>query len=110
MQATYLQLICSQCGCTFQRKKNAIRPTNVNHYCGKDCEREARKKRMRMLAKANNYQGINSSRAILTEYDVIKIRQDYASGMTVQSICDYTGMSENAIRSVVKYKTWKNVK
>jgi uncharacterized protein YjcR len=63
-----------------------------------------------MLAKANNYQGINSSRAILTEYDVIKIRQDYASGMTVRSICDYTGMSKNAIRSGVKYKTWKNVK
>ena len=62
-----------------------------------------------MLAKANNYQGGNSSRAILTEYDVIKIRQEYAGGMTVRLICDYTGMSDNAIRSVVKYKTWKNI-
>jgi len=62
-----------------------------------------------MLAKANNYRGGNSSRAILTEYDVIKIRQNYASGMTVKAICNYTGMSENAIRSVVKYKTWKNI-
>lgn len=109
MQATHLQLTCSQCGCTFQRRKSAIRPTNVNHYCGKDCEREARKKRMRILAKADR-RGSNLSSAILTEYDVIKIRQEYASGMTVRSICDYTGMSENAIRSVVKYKTWKNVK
>ena len=109
MQATHLQLTCSQCGCTFQRRKSAIRPTNVNHYCGKDCEREARKKRMRILAKADR-RGSNLSSAILTEYDVRKIRQEYASGMTVRSICDYTGMSENAIRSVVKYKTWKNVK
>jgi len=109
MQVTYLQLTCSQCGCTFQRKKSAIRPTNVNHYCGKDCERKVRNKRMRMLAKANR-RGCNSSSAILTEYDVIKIRQEYASGMTVRSICDYTGMSDTAIRSVVKYKTWKNVK
>ena len=62
-----------------------------------------------MLAEADR-RGSNLSSAILTEYDVIKIRQEYASGMTVRSICDYTGMSENAIRSVVKYKTWKNVK
>ena len=110
MKAVYLQLKCSQCGCTFKRKKSVIRPTNVNHYCGKDCEREARKKRMAMLMNADGFQCKNTHAAILTEDDVRKIRQNYASGMTVKSICNYTGMSDNAIRSVVKYKTWKYVK
>lgn len=63
-----------------------------------------------MLMNAGGFQCKNTHKAILTEDDVRKIRQNYASGMTVKSICNYTGMSDNAIRSVVKYKTWKYVK
>lgn len=48
--------------------------------------------------------------AILTENDVREIRVNYSNGMTVKQICSYTGMSENAIRCIVKYKTWKYVK
>lgn len=48
--------------------------------------------------------------AILTEDDVRKIRSNYSNGMKVKQICEYTGMSENAIRCIVKYKTWKYVK
>lgn len=48
--------------------------------------------------------------AILNEDDVRKIRSNYSNGMTVKQICEYTGMSENAIRCIVKYKTWKYVK
>ena len=64
---------------------------------------------MKRLALTNDLKRRNITSAILTENDVKKIRQDYTNGMTVALICKQTGMSENAIRSVVKNRTWKHV-
>ena len=47
--------------------------------------------------------------AILTEEDVLKIRQDYTNGMTVKEIMNYTGMAENTIRAIVKRQSWKHI-
>lgn len=54
--------------------------------------------------------GEESPNAILTENDVKDIRNKYFNGLKVKQICEYTGMSETAIRCIVKYKTWKHIK
>lgn len=104
-----VRLICSKCKKPFLRNKCEVRLHYSNYYCSKKCERYVRIVRMKRLAKTNNLAHKNRSSTILTEDNVKKIRQDYASGMTVRSICSYTGMSENAIRCLVKNKTWKHV-
>jgi len=47
--------------------------------------------------------------AILTEEDVLKIRENYANGMKVKEIMNYTGMAENTIRAIVKRQSWKHI-
>lgn len=47
--------------------------------------------------------------AVLTERDVLKIRENYANGMKTKEIMNYTGMSKNCIRSIIKRTTWKHI-
>jgi hypothetical protein len=65
------------------------------------------------FAKGNQWGKLNAGSrchsAILTEEDVLKIREDYANGMTVKEIMNYTGMAENTIRAIVKRKSWKHI-
>lgn len=53
--------------------------------------------------------GSRAGSAILTEEDVLKIRENYANGMKVKEIMNYTGMAENTIRAIVKRQTWKHI-
>lgn len=53
--------------------------------------------------------GSRAGSAILTEEDVLKIRENYAIGMKVKEIMNYTGMAENTIRAIVKRQTWKHI-
>lgn len=53
--------------------------------------------------------GSRAGSAILTEKDVLKIRENYANGMKVKEIMNYTGMAENTIRCIVKRQTWKHI-
>lgn len=106
---TTVQLTCSTCNTEFLRAKHQVRKDNVNHYCSRECERIARIVRMKKVALTKYLFIEDSSSTILTADNVRKIRQDYASGTTVRSICSYTGMSETAIRYLIKNKTWKHV-
>ena len=126
-----IKLRCSTCNQLFRRSladhnKNLARK-RINFYCGITCRQQALVK----YTEENGYRfkkgyhsptqfkkghkhshivrGEDSNASLLTNQNVLDIRQKWRDGITVKEICNWSGMSETAIRSIIKYKTWKHL-
>ena len=53
--------------------------------------------------------GEESYFSVLTNQNVLDIRQKWRDGITVKQLCKWSGMSDTAIRSIIKYQTWKHL-
>ena len=54
--------------------------------------------------------GENNGRTVLKEKDIVKIRKDYKSGVSVKNICKSYKLSETQIYRIIKKQSWSHVK
>lgn len=53
--------------------------------------------------------GEQNGRAKLTEEQVIKIRELFEAGTRIWSLAEMHGVTEGAIRAIVRRDTWKHI-
>ena len=101
--ANYLKLTCKNCGKEFDRRQEKenfrLKRGADGPFCSRSCS-------ALFLHRHKQTHG----RAILTEQDVRAFREMYANGATVPEIIQRSGMSDTAIRSLLKGRTWKDIK
>ena len=61
---------------------------------------------MSLIKTAENVETKPTSRARITEADVLKIYSDKGSGLSASKICQQFGISEKAVRDIWKGRTW----
>lgn len=91
------EAVCNRCGRTFNAWVLNLRgtPQDGGATCQK-CRSTATRGEKRPAAK-------------LTEYDVIRMREERASGSTVKSLASKYGVSESCIYYVTNRRSWKHV-
>lgn len=126
-----ITLQCQNCNQSFKRnlsehKKN-LRKNITKTYCCIQCRQQALVKytkekgyRFQKGHKSSTQfkkghknehalKGEESNFAVLTNQNVLDIRQQWRDGTTVKQLCKWSGMSESAIRSIIRYKSWKHL-
>lgn len=68
-----------------------------------DCKNKGR------LIRPPNQTGSNHSQHILTEKDVLNIRDAYKNGFKQKDLAILYGVAKNTIHKVCKYKTWNHI-
>ena len=106
MARTTVQVKCIICSAEFERERrreqSRIKKNQSGPYCSRKCQCKA--------PKAATFRGgEKNSRSVLTDKDVKLIRKRYRYGVPVKTLMILTGMSENALRSIITRKTWTHL-
>ena len=126
-----ITLKCNHCHQSFQRllsehNKN-LRKGRTKFYCCRDCTNKSLRQynnvKRNGFKKGNQsptqfkkghknlycLKGEESYFSVLTNQNVLDIRQKWRDGTTIKELCKWSGMSDTAIRYIVQYKTWKHL-
>jgi len=126
----FITLECNHCHNKFKRllseHNKTLRKGQTNFYCSRSCTNKSisPKNGKRTGFKKGNksptqfkkghknlfcLKGEESCFSVLTNQNVLDIRQKWRDGTTIKELCKWSGMSDTAIRSIIKYQTWKHL-
>ena len=125
-----ITLECNHCHNKFERllseHNKSLRKGQTKFYCSRGCtskvnnSKNGRRNWFKKGHKSSTQfkkghknlfcpKGEESYFSVLTNQNVLDIRQKWRDGTTVKELCKWSGMSDTAIRSIIKYQTWKHL-